>query len=226
MIKAIVTDIEGTTTSLSFVKDVLFPYAREHIAVFIRQHAKEAEVKSQLDEVRKVSGQELDLEAAINQLIQWIDEDQKITPLKAIQGMIWDAGYKAGNFTGHIYEDAARKLREWHVQGIKLYVFSSGSVKAQKLIYGYSDFGDLTPLFSDYFDTRIGSKRELVAYEHIVGEIGCRADEILFLSDVAEELKAAQSAGMKTLQLIRDGQEAWSGTKQVTDFEHIDLALL
>ncbi len=226
MIIAIVTDIEGTTTSLSFVKDVLFPYAREHIAAFIRQHAEEAEVKSQLDEVRKVSGQELDLEAAINQLIQWIDEDQKITPLKAIQGMIWVTGYKAGNFTGHIYEDAARKLREWHVQGIKLYVFSSGSVKAQKLIYGYSDFGDLTSLFSDYFDTRIGSKRELVAYEHIVGKIGCRADEILFLSDVAEELKAAQSAGMKTLQLIRDGQEAWSGTKQVTDFEQIDLALL
>lgn len=226
MIKAIVTDIEGTTTSLSFVKNVLFPYAREHIAAFVRQHAEGAEVKSQLDEVRKLSGQQPDLEAVINQLIQWIDEDQKITPLKAMQGMIWDAGYQAGNFTGHVYEDAARKLREWHEQGIKLYVFSSGSVKAQKLIYGYSDYGDLTPLFSGYFDTRIGSKREVEAYQHIVNEISCRADEILFLSDIVEELEAADSAGMKTVQLVREDQQAWSGTSQATDFDQIDLACL
>lgn len=223
MIKAIVTDIEGTTTALSFVKDVLFPYARSQMAEFVQQHADEPEVKAQLDEVSNIVGQQLDQELVIAQLIQWIDEDQKITPLKALQGMIWDAGYKSGDFTGHVYEDAARKLRDWHGQGIKLYVFSSGSVKAQQLIFGYSDFGDMTPLFSGYFDTRIGSKREVAAYQHIVDEIGCAADEILFLSDIEQELQAAAEAGMQTIQLVREGQPAWPGTSQAQDFDQIQV---
>ena len=204
MVKAIVTDIEGTTSSLSFVKDVLFPYARKHITTFVRQHADEVEVKAQLDEVKQLVGKELDLEAVTQQLKQWIDEDQKITPLKTLQGMIWEAGYKAGDFTGHVYEDAVCKLRDWHAQGIKLYVFSSGSVKAQQLIFGYSDFGDLTALFTGYFDTRIGSKREAQAYDQIARSITVPADEILFLSDIEQELDAASEAGMQTFLLTRD----------------------
>ena len=223
MIKAIVTDIEGTTTSLSFVKDVLFPYARQHVAEFIRQHAQRAEVKAQLDEVSNIVGQQLDQEQVIAQLIQWIDEDQKITPLKSLQGMIWQAGYKSGDFTGHVYEDAARKLRDWHERGIKLYVFSSGSVKAQQLIFGYSDFGDMTPLFSGYFDTQIGSKREVDAYQHIVNQLDCPAGEVLFLSDIEQELQAASEAGMKTVQLVREDQPAWNDTIQATDFDQITI---
>ena len=143
MIKAIVTDIEGTTSSLSFVKDVLFPYAREHMADFVRSHADEPEVKAQLEEVRRIAAAALELDGVIDQLIQWIDADQKITPLKALQGMIWESGYRSGAFTGHVYADAAAALRRWHEQGLRLYVFSSGSVKAQQLIFGHSDFGDL-----------------------------------------------------------------------------------
>ncbi len=223
MIKAIVTDIEGTTTSLSFVKDVLFPYARRHMAEFVRQHASEPDVKAQLEEVSNVVGQQLGLEQVIAQLLQWIDDDQKITPLKALQGLIWQAGYKAGDFTGHVYDDAVRKLRDWHELGIKLYVFSSGSVKAQQLIFAYSDFGDLTPLFSGYFDTRIGSKLEVEAYQHIVQQLGNPAGEILFLSDIDQELQAATKAGMQTIQLVREDQPAWSGTSQVVNFDQIQL---
>lgn len=224
MIKAIVTDIEGTTTSLSFVKDVLFPYARAHMEAFIRSHAQDPKVQEQMLAVCKEVGKEINQQEIIRQLLQWIDEDRKITPLKALQGMIWEAGYKSGDYTGHVYADAATNLNKWHDQGVKLYVFSSGSVQAQKLIYGYSDAGDLTPLFRGYFDTRIGSKRETAAYGHIIETIGEPADTILFLSDVKEELDAASQAGMKTVWLVRDGiVDPNSVHKQVSNFDQITL---
>jgi len=205
MIRAIVTDIEGTTSSLSFVKDVLFPYARQRIAAFVHEQAAQPEVRTQLDAVSAAVGHTLTDDAAAAQLVRWIDEDQKITPLKALQGMIWEAGYCNGDFRGHVYEDAVRRLREWKDQGLALYVFSSGSVHAQKLLFGYSDFGDLTPLFSGYFDTTIGAKRETDAYRHIARNIGLLAGEILFLSDIREELDAALAAGLRTCWLVRDG---------------------
>ena len=139
MITAIVTDIEGTTTSLSFVKDVLFPYAREHISNFVSRHADDPNVRAQLEAVCRETGESLSDQQIVVQLLQWIDEDKKVTPLKALQGMIWEAGYKNADFTGHIYADAVSNLKKWHGKGIRLYVFSSGSVQAQKLIYGYSD---------------------------------------------------------------------------------------
>lgn len=222
MTRAIVTDIEGTTSSLAFVKDVLFPYAREHMAAFVRLHATEPQVREQLDEVRRSTGAELDLEAVIGQLIHWIDEDRKVTPLKALQGMIWEAGYRDGAFTGHVYADAAEALRQWHARGLRLYVFSSGSVRAQQLLFGHSDFGDLTPLFAGYFDTRIGNKREAAAYEHIVAETDVPAGEILFLSDIVEELQAARAAGMQVVQLVRESQAPWPGCDQARDFSEID----
>lgn len=204
MIKAILTDIEGTTSSLSFVKDVLFPYARTHMAAFVRAHANDAEVRRLLDEVRRMLGG-ADDEAIIGQLIRWIDEDKKVTPLKALQGMIWATGYRQGDFRGHVYEDAVRKLKEWRAQGIKLYVFSSGSVRAQKLLFAYSDYGDLTPLFSGYFDTIVGAKREPDSYRTIAAGIGQPPGDILFLSDIKEELDAARTAGMETAWLVREG---------------------
>ncbi|MDH5444996.1 MAG: acireductone synthase [Gammaproteobacteria bacterium] len=203
MIRAIVTDIEGTTSSISFVHDVLFPYAKERLPEFVRHHADEPDVMSQLNDIRLQVGKELTIDDIIAQLIKWIEEDKKITPLKALQGMIWEAGYRQGDFTGHMYDDAVEYLRKWHEQGVKLYVFSSGSVKAQKLLFGYSDAGDLTPLFSGYFDTRIGNKREADAYNTIVKEIALPAEEIMFLSDIKEELDAAKSAGMQTKWLVR-----------------------
>jgi len=205
MIRAIVTDIEGTTSSLSFVKDVLFPYARQHIGAFIREQAAQPAVRAQLAAVCEVAGRTLTDEAAVAQLVRWIDEDKKITPLKALQGMIWEAGYRNGDFQGHVYDDAVRQLREWKDRGIALYVYSSGSVHAQKLLFGFSSHGDLTPLFSGYFDTTIGAKREPDAYRHIARHISLPAGEILFLSDIREELDAAQAAGLHTCWLVRDG---------------------
>ncbi len=225
MIKAIVTDVEGTTTSLAFVKDVLFPYARARMADFVRSQARDPRVRQCLDEARRIAGRELDEDGVIAQLIEWIDRDKKITPLKALQGMIWEQGYRNGDFTGHVYEDAARNLEHWHAQGLKLYVFSSGSVQAQQLIYGHSDFGDLTPLFSGYFDTTIGAKRAASSYQAISAAIELAPEDILFLSDSKEELDAARAAGMRTAWVVRDEAATQDSTHpQVKDFDALAAA--
>jgi enolase-phosphatase E1 len=224
MTKAILTDIEGTTSSLSFVKDVLFPYARERMAEFIRQHAQEAAVKKELEEVHRLSGKNLNEPEVIEQLIRWIDEDRKITPLKSLQGMIWEDGYKKGDFKGHLYEDAVRHLKKWKQAGIRLYVFSSGSVQAQKLLFAHTEYGDLTPIFSGYFDTTIGNKREADSYRKIAEIIGSPPGDILFLSDIKEELDAARVAGMQVTWLVRDGVPDPNAThRQVRNFEEITL---
>jgi enolase-phosphatase E1 len=225
MIKAILTDIEGTTTSLSFVKDVLFPYADQQMQTFVVAHRQDPTVAALIDDVRLETGNAvLSLADAIAQLRQWIAEDKKITPLKAIQGLMWEEGYRNGDFTGHVYEDAVRNLLHWHELGLKLYVYSSGSVYAQKLLFGYSDAGDLTPLFSGYFDTAVGHKREAKSYQAIVTAIGLPADEILFLSDIAEELDAALQAGLTTCCLVREDQP--TDTLQhrwVKNFDELDV---
>ena len=224
MIKTIVTDIEGTTSSLSFVKDVLFPYSREHMAEFVRAHAQEPAVRHELDEVRRLSGKNLTEAEVIEQLLRWIAEDKKITPLKSLQGMIWEDGYKKGDFKGHMYEDAVRHLEKWKQAGIRLYVFSSGSVQAQKLLFAHTGYGDLTPLFSGYFDTNIGNKREADSYRKIAAAIGSAPDDILFLSDIREELDAAHAAGMQTIWLVRDGAiDPKAAHRQITNFDAISL---
>jgi enolase-phosphatase E1 len=205
--KAILTDIEGTTTSISFVFDVLFPYARKHIAGFVRTNLDNPAVQQELDAINHEIGRQLSTEQAIQQLTDWIEQDRKLTPLKMLQGMIWKQGYLDRKFTGHIYPDAVEHLRQWHNDGIRLYVYSSGSVPAQKLLFGYSDFGDLTPLFNGYFDTRVGSKQDSASYQIITAEIGQEARKILFLSDTEEELDAAREAGMQTTRLARDRQD-------------------
>jgi enolase-phosphatase E1 len=224
MIKAIVTDIEGTTSSLSFVKDVLFPYARERMGDFVRGHANDAAVTRWLDEVRQIAGSDLSNDEVIAQLVRWIDEDKKITPLKALQGMIWEDGYKNGDFKGHMYEDAVRHLRKWKNTGIRLYVYSSGSVLAQKLLFAHTDYGDLMPLFSGYFDTNVGGKREADSYRKIAESIGITPADTLFLSDIREELDAAQAAGMQTWWLVReDALEAKAVHRQARNFDEIVL---
>lgn len=206
MTRAILTDIEGTTSSLSFVKDTLFPYSRERLADFVKIHRRESEVARLLDDARGIAGADLTEEELVQTLIQWIDDDKKITPLKTLQGLIWKAGYERGDFTGHIYPDACQALRSWRDRGLRLYVFSSGSVKAQQLLFSYSDEGDLTPLFDGYFDTTIGAKRESQAYRTIAEQIHIPPPEVLFLSDIKEELDAARTAGMQTCWLIRSGE--------------------
>jgi len=224
LVKSIVTDIEGTTSSLSFVKDVLFPYARARMGEFIHRHAKDPAVQRELDEVSRISGKKLTDAEVIDQLNRWIDEDRKITPLKNLQGMIWEDGYHQGDFKGHVYHDAVRQLRNWRRQGISIYVFSSGSIQAQKLLFAHTEYGDLTPLFSGYFDTTIGNKREAGSYRKIAEAIGTKPDEILFLSDIIEELDAARAAGMQVIGLVRESvPNLRSAYRQVRNFDEIEI---
>jgi enolase-phosphatase E1 len=222
MIAAIVTDIEGTTSSLSFVKDELFPYARRKLADFVRTRRADPEIVRILEETSHQAGEELDEANAIARLIQWSDEDRKYTPLKALQGLIWEAGYREGALRGHIYEDAARRLRLWHEAGLRLYVYSSGSVHAQKLLFGHTAYGDLTPLFSGYFDTRTGAKQDEESYRRIAAELDLPPENILFLSDTLAELDAARSAGLATGWLTREGEPALqTGHPTVLSFDGI-----
>ncbi|ALN86523.1 acireductone synthase [Lysobacter capsici] len=227
-IRAILTDIEGTTSSISFVKDVLFPYARRALPGFVAARGREPGVRKWLDTVALENGGACQDSVIVEVLQGWIDEDRKHTALKALQGMIWADGYKSADFTSHMYPDAAPALRQWKDRGLRLYVYSSGSVPAQRLLFGHSDAGDLTELFSGWFDTEVGGKREAASYARIVEAIGLPADEIVFLSDVVEELDAAREAGVGTVLVDRlddypqprEG-EATHGHARVTGFDQV-----
>ncbi|MBB1200217.1 acireductone synthase [Enterobacteriaceae bacterium 89] len=222
MIRAIVTDIEGTTSDIRFVHNVLFPYARERLADFVTAQQFAEPVKSILDELRtEISRPQANHEELIATLFAFMDEDRKSTALKALQGMIWREGYVNGDFTGHLYPDVLPALEKWKQQGIDLYVYSSGSVAAQKLLFGYSDEGDITPLFSGYFDTHVGAKREVQSYRNIADRIDHNPGQILFLSDIHQELDAAEQAGFRTVQLIRGDSDAASHHHQVSSFDNI-----
>jgi enolase-phosphatase E1 len=226
MIKAIVTDIEGTTSSISFVKDVLFPYARRHLPAFVATHADKPYVQHWLHEAAREAGLVSASQQEIIALLQrWIDEDRKATPLKALQGMIWEDGYRSGEYRAHVYPEVAQRLRDWKARNVDLYVYSSGSVPAQKLFFGHSEAGDLTPLFSGYFDTEIGAKRDPAAYRRILAAIGRAGEDVLFLSDVVEELDAARAAGMRTTLLARTPASCPAGGTHacVADFDAIAL---
>lgn len=203
-IKAIVTDIEGTTTPIAFVHEVLFPYARERLAVFCAEHQRDPMVAAALEAVRAEEGKpSLTLDETVAVLFRWMDEDRKAGPLKTLQGMIWKAGYMEGVLKGQVYEDAAALLLCWQSQDRKLYVYSSGSVAAQKLIFGYSDKGDLRPLFSGYFDTAVGPKVSAESYAAIARAIDLPPAEILFLTDAPAEVAAARAAGLRVARIDR-----------------------
>jgi enolase-phosphatase E1 len=201
---AVVTDIEGTTTRISFVHDVLFPYARARLPDFLAARAAEPEIAAVLAEVRDLAPGAPELAT----LLAWMDADAKITPLKTIQGLIWGEGYKSGALHGELYADVTPSLRAWWVGGVRLYVYSSGSEAAQKLLFKHTQEGDLTGLFTGFFDTRVGAKREPASYASIAAAAGLPGAEMLFLSDVGAELDAAGAAGWRTCQLLRPQDEA------------------
>jgi enolase-phosphatase E1 len=223
-IRAVLTDIEGTTSSITFVKDVLFPYSREHLPHFIEAHRGNPEVQRWLDATAREAGiEDPNSRHVVETLLRWIDEDRKAAPLKALQGMVWKSGYEAGDYRAHVYPEVPARLREWKTQGLRLYVYSSGSVQAQKLFFRYSEAGDLTPLFDGWFDTEVGGKRERGSYLRIAESIGLPPPAILFLSDVAEELDAARDTGMQTTQVCRPSTECPAGGRHpcVADFTGI-----
>ncbi len=226
----ILTDIEGTTSSISFVKNVLFPYARKALPAFVAAHGQEPQVRRWLDAVAVEIGGACQDSLIVETLQGWIDQDRKHTALKALQGMIWEAGYRNGDYKAHFYPEVAAVLKGWHAQGKPLYVYSSGSVPSQKLFFGFSEAGDLTGLVSGWFDTEVGGKREADSYRHIVEAIDVPAAQILFLSDVVEELDAARDAGLQTRLIDRlddyplpRGGEATHGHDRVENFQQITL---
>lgn len=226
--RAVVTDIEGTTSSIAFVKDVLFPHSRRRLPDFVREHRERPEVAAILDEARALAGAPaLDGEGVVALLLAWLDEDRKAPPLKALQGILWEEGYASGEYEGHVYPDVAPALRRWHAAGVRLYIYSSGSVAAQRLLFRHSVAGDLTPLLSGYFDTRVGPKTSVDSYRAIADSIdrgsGIGAPEILFLSDVPAELDAARAAGMATTQLCREGLVPAGTHDAVESFDALQL---
>lgn len=203
-IQAILTDIEGTTTSISFVHDTLFPYAKNHVEEYLSLHSSEPSLIKIISEVKQIENiPDATLDQVAEILLTWMKQDKKITPLKTLQGMMWKSGFEQGNFQGHVYEDAFKQLNYWKESGFALYVYSSGSIAAQKLLFSHSTYGDLSPLFSGYFDTQVGGKKESTSYQEIAKQLNLAPAKILFLSDVVEELDAAKTAGMQTKLIVR-----------------------
>lgn len=226
MIRAILTDIEGTTTSISFVYETLFPYFNDNIEKLLSMQSIPT-VSENFKKIKQLINSDLPEsvpdENVILQLKQWVSEDKKVTELKSLQGILWQEAYESGHIQGHIYSDVPIALQRWHEQNLSLNIYSSGSVPAQKLLFGYSSAGDLTPLVDHYFDTNVGHKREVDSYEKITKTLNLPNDSILFLSDIKEELDAASQAGLKTLQLTRPGTSPCKTHPRANNFNQIDL---
>ncbi len=209
------------------MRDVLFPYAQEHLTDFIARRRDDPAVAQALRETASAAGEPQAAEARLIALLRaWMDEDRKITPLKTLQGLIWAEGYARGVLRGHVYADAAAALRRWHAAGLALYVYSSGSVGAQKLLFGHSTAGDLTPLFTGYFDTTIGAKGDAAAYRRIVAAIDVAPEDVLFLSDREAELDAARLAGWQAAFLARPADAPPGVTSKFplfASFDEIDV---
>lgn len=203
-IAAIVTDIEGTTGGTGFSHDVLMPYSLKHMGAFVREHHEERDVMRVLVKLSEKTGIPLhNLEGIIRQLQQWIRDEEAVTELKTLQGMVWEKAYKQGLFQAHVYPDVPEVLQRWQQQERNLYVYSHESIKAQQLFFRYSTEGDMRLLFSGYYDSSIGPKDEASSYVHIAEAIALKPQNILYLSDDRAELDAAAAAGLQTTWLIR-----------------------
>lgn len=222
--RALLLDIEGTTTPVEFVYEVLFPFARRRVGEFIRRHHGSAGVRADLDALRAEHRADADrgheppawredsddsrLESATRYVHWLMDQDRKSTALKSLQGKVWESGYRSGSLRGQIYPDVLPAFGRWRGQHRGIYIFSSGSVLAQKLLFAHTTEGDLTGHLSDYFDTTTGAKTDAASYQSISARIGSPANEILFVSDVTAELDAARDAGMQTALCVRPGSPA------------------
>lgn len=218
-VRLVLTDIEGTTTPISFVHDVLFPAARARLPALVGRGPEDPEIGPVLERVRAIAPEGDPLET----LLGWMDRDEKIEPLKTLQGIAWRDGYADGSLRGELYPDVAPSLAAWRRAGLRLAVYSSGSEAAQRLLFGHTGSGDLVPLFEGFFDTRVGGKREAASYRAICLRVGLAAGVILFLSDVEAELDAAAAAGLRTCQLVRprDGTVASARHAVASDFAAI-----
>jgi enolase-phosphatase E1 len=225
----IVTDIEGTTTPIAFVADILFPFARAHMRDFLQYRRGDPAVAAAMLEARYLAAKEGPEPYYFGSLAyvldRWMAEDRKAPPLKTLQGMLWAEGYADGRLKGEIYDEVPAELTRWRDSGYPLYVYSSGSVQAQQLLFRHSRHGDLTPLFSGYFDTAIGPKVETASYLALAKAVGTVPADILFLSDNERELDAAAAAGLRTICIAREG--AATGRHEThRSFDSIDPAAI
>jgi enolase-phosphatase E1 len=218
-IRAILLDIEGTTTPISFVHEVLFPFSRSHLASYLEQHADSSELRQDLELLAEEHARDVNdgnqPASLVSQYVYWlIDRDRKSPALKSIQGKIWEQGYKDGSLRSPVFEDVVVAMDRWQREGIPISIFSSGSVLAQKLLFEHAEAGDLTRYIDHYFDTGVGKKSESESYQRIAASLSVPANEILFISDVVGELEAASKAGMHTLLCIRPGNPTQTGRER------------
>ena len=212
MTPAVLLDIEGTVGDIAFVRDVLFPYARARMADVLKSRWNDPEITQAVQAARSSSTSALPTPAdATRQFLSWMDEDKKITPLKSLQGVIWREGYASGTLKAHLDPDAIESMRAWHAAGIPLFIYSSGSIEAQKLYFAHSVAGDLSRLIGEYFDTTTGPKADPESYKKIVGIIGFAPREITFFSDAPAETDAAQAAGFNVYRVDRTKPATYEG---------------
>lgn len=211
--KAILLDIEGTTTPIDFVYQRLFPFARRQMREFLtnsfseiqteilqlkEEHKRETENPPKLDETA---------ESFAAYLLWLMDKDRKSTPLKSVQGKIWQTGYESGELQSEVFADVPRAFERWKAAEKTIVIYSSGSVLAQKLLFKYTNHGDLTSFISNYFDTKTGAKRDVESYRKIASALRFPLETLAFVSDISEELDAAKDAGLNTFLAIRQGNK-------------------
>ncbi|MBM75502.1 MAG: acireductone synthase [Proteobacteria bacterium] len=212
----ILCDVEGTTTDIQFVHQKLFPFAAQRIEGFFKEHPTQLKLSANALSCSK--------EDVVLKLKKMIEDDVKDAELKRVQGLIWKEGYSSGKLKGHVYGDVLPAFEHWVASGYRIGIYSSGSIQAQKLIYGHSVAGDLTHFLSDHFDLGVGYKYEASSYQNICLKLQMEASDVLFLSDVEAELDAASSVGMKTVRLFRDGVEE-TAHRFAEDFQQVQKLL-
>ncbi len=238
-VRALLLDIEGTTTPISFVYDTLFPYAAHNLGRYLSDHfrdesvqndvralrvQREADLKSGMDVPPWSEQSEQQEIASLLTYARWLmSRDSKFGPLKSLQGKVWEEGYLRGDLKGEVFDDVPRALSRWRSRGLKIFIYSSGSVLAQRLLFGHSDHGDLTVLLDGFFDTSVGPKTEAKSYRRIAQSIGLEPTGIVFLSDAVKELGAARHAGFQTVLCIRPGNQPVATDEYVRtcDFDHL-----
>lgn len=238
-IRAVLLDIEGTTSSISFVYDVMFPFARREMESYLNQHWDTEDLAKTRESMAHDAGhasfaawsvaasdRQSQIALVHDEAIRLMDDDVKATGLKQLQGLVWRSGFASGELQAHVYDDVPPALEAWHHAGLDVRIFSSGSVQAQKLFFGHTIRGDLLQYFCCHYDTTTGPKQEPSSYEVIAADFGLAPAEILFISDIVAELDAARGAGLQTVLCVRPGNPAiqsYCDHTQINDFTAIHL---
>ena len=236
--RGILLDIEGTTSSISFVYDVMFPYARRELASYLSDHWESENLSRACDLIAEDAGYESfshwsdglatakqQQTLVIKEVTRLMDADIKATGLKQLQGLIWRAGFEGGEMQAHVYDDVPPALQRWRDQGLDIRLYSSGSIAAQKLFFAHTLVGDLLHYFNGHYDTTTGSKKEAASYAKITHDFGLPASEILFVSDVLDELDAARQAGLRALLSVRPGNPSLSRSHDYEVVQSFDTIL-